>query len=37
MEGNHITLIVTLVIWVGLFFYLMRLDKKVKDLEKRVK
>jgi len=37
MEGNYITLIVTLVIWVGLFIYLMRLDKKVKKLEKRMK
>ena len=37
MEGNNITLIVTLVIWVGLFIYLMRLDKKVKKLEKRMK
>jgi hypothetical protein len=27
------TLLVTLVVWAGLFFYLRRVDKKVTDLE----
>lgn len=34
MDGNKITMFVTLVIWIGLFFFLYRLDKKVKKLEK---
>jgi len=36
MDGNYIAMIVTLVIWVGLFWYLMRLDRRVKELEKRL-
>jgi len=35
MDGNYVTLAVTLLIWVGIFFFLMRLDRRVKDLEKR--
>ncbi len=35
MDGNYVALAVTLLIWVGLFFFLMRLDKRVKELEKR--
>ena len=35
MDGNYVALAVTLLIWVGLFFFLMRLDKRVRDLEKR--
>ena len=35
MDGNYVALAVTLLIWVGIFFYLMRLDKRVKNLEKR--
>ena len=35
MDGNYIALIVTLVIWIGLFLFLIRLDKKVKRLEER--
>jgi CcmD family protein len=37
MDGNYVALAVTLVVWIGLFFYIMRLDKKVKKLEKRAK
>lgn len=33
MDGNYIALGVTLLVWVGLFFFLVRLDKKVKRLE----
>jgi CcmD family protein len=37
MDGNYIALAVTLVIWIGLFFFLVRLDKKIKKLEKKLK
>ena len=35
MDANIVVMIVTLIIWVGLFLYLFSLDKKVKRLEKR--
>ena len=35
MDGNYTALAVTLVVWIGVFLFLMRLDKRVKDLEKR--
>jgi len=37
MDGNYIALAVTLVIWLGIFVYLMKLDKKVKQLEEKIK
>jgi CcmD family protein len=37
VDGNHIALIVTVVIWIGLFLFLMRLDKKVKKLEEKTR
>ena len=37
MDGSYVTLIVTLVVWIGLFLFLMRLDKRVKKLENRPK
>jgi CcmD family protein len=33
MEANYIVLAVTLIIWVGLFFYLKKLDGNLKKLE----
>jgi CcmD family protein len=30
----YIVLIIVLICWLGLFLYLMRLDKKIKKLEK---
>jgi len=36
MSSNYVTMIVTLVIWIGLFFYLLRLDRKIKKLEKKM-
>jgi CcmD family protein len=33
MDGNYVALGVTLAIWIGLFLFLMRLDKRVKKLE----
>jgi CcmD family protein len=35
MDGNYVALAVTLLVWIGLFYFLMRLDKRVKELEKR--
>lgn len=32
MDGNYIALSVTLVIWIGLFLYLVRLDRSVREL-----
>jgi len=32
MDPNYIVMVVTLVIWVGIFLYLLSLDKKVKKL-----
>ncbi len=37
MDGNYVALGVTLAVWIGLFVYLMRVDKKVKKLEEKVK
>lgn len=37
MDGNYIAMIVTLVVWIGLFFFLMRLDKKVRQLEEKAR
>ena len=34
MDGNYIAMIVTLIIWVGIFLFLNNLDKRVKKLEK---
>lgn len=33
MDGNYVALAVTLLVWVGLFVFLLRLDKRVKKLE----
>ncbi len=35
MNGNYVALAVALAIWIGLFWYMKRLDKKVSDLERR--
>lgn len=37
MDGNYVALAVTLVIWVGLFIYVMQLDKKVRKLKEKQK
>lgn len=37
MDGNYIALAVALAVWVGLFVYLMRLDRKVRKLEEKTK
>lgn len=35
MSTNHIVMVVVLVVWIGIFLYLLRLDKKIKELEKK--
>jgi len=35
MPTNYIVMLVVLVIWIGIFLYLLRLDKKIKKLEKK--
>ena len=35
MDGNYVALAVTLLIWAGLFAFVMRLDRRVKEIEKR--
>lgn len=35
MDGNYVALAVTLVVWLGLFFYLARLDKRLQRLERK--
>jgi len=35
MDGNYVALGVTLAVWIGLFLYLFRLDKRVKQLERK--
>jgi CcmD family protein len=37
MDGNYVALIVTLVVWIGVFVMIMRLDRKVSKLEKKVR
>ncbi|MFA5404482.1 MAG: CcmD family protein [Ignavibacteria bacterium] len=36
LEKNamYIVLLIALIIWIGLFFYMFRLDKRIKKLEK---
>jgi len=35
MSANIGVMLVVLIIWLGVFVYLLRLDKKVKELEKK--
>lgn len=35
MSELYVVLIVSLISWAGIFFYLMRLDARVKELEKK--
>jgi len=35
MSANVGVMVVVLIIWLGVFIYLLRLDKKVKELEKK--
>lgn len=37
MDGNYVALVVTLAVWAGLFIFLVRLDKKIKKLEEKLK
>lgn len=35
MDGIYVAMTVTLVVWIGLFLYLFRLDSKVRKLEEK--
>lgn len=35
MGSNYIVMAVTLIVWAGLFFFIIKVDRKVKELEKR--
>ncbi len=35
MPDIYIVMAVSLVAWTGIFFYLLRLDSRIKELEKR--
>ena len=35
MSANVGVMVVVLIIWLGVFIYLLRLDKKVRELEKK--
>jgi CcmD family protein len=37
MDGNYVALAVTLAVWIGLFLYLLKIEKKVKQLEDKIK
>jgi CcmD family protein len=37
MDGNYVALIVTLVVWIGVFVMILRLDRRVRKLEKKVR
>ena len=37
MDGNYVALGVTLLVWIGLFTFILGLDKKVKKLEEKLK
>jgi len=33
----YIVMIIVLIVWIGVFFYLFNLDKRLKNIEKEVK
>lgn len=33
MDGNYVAMAVTLAVWAGIFFFLVRLEKRIKRLE----
>ncbi len=35
MGSNYTVMFANLIIWVGIFLFLFRLDRKISDLEKR--
>lgn len=37
MDGNYVAMIVTLIIWLGLFLFINSLDKRVTKVEKKIK
>jgi CcmD family protein len=35
MDANYVVMIVALIVWAGIFVYLLSLDKKIRKLENR--
>ena len=35
MDSNYVVMIVVLIIWCGIFLYLLSLDRKMRKLEKK--
>lgn len=35
MDSNYVVMIVVLIIWCGIFLYLLSLDNKIRKLEKK--
>ncbi|MEW5924521.1 MAG: CcmD family protein [Candidatus Zixiibacteriota bacterium] len=35
MSANYIVMIVVLIIWIGIFLYLLSLDRRLKRIEKK--
>lgn len=35
MNANYIVMIVVLIIWIGIFLYLLSLDRRLKRIEKK--
>ena len=33
--ADYVVMVVTLLVWLGVFLYLLRLDRKVRELDKR--
>ena len=33
MSSNYVAMIVVVVVWLGVFLYLLRLDRKIKNLK----
>ena len=36
MDDNYIVMVVTLIVWIGLFTFILGVDKKVKKLEEKL-
>lgn len=36
MNGSYVAIFVILIVWIGLFLFLMRLNKRIRKLEEKV-
>ena len=35
MDGNYVALVVALIVWIGLFLYVLGLDRRIKKMESK--